>query len=48
MMTRQLPIIAVASAPGKAGVGIVRISGKNLTPIIQALFQKAPSPRQAN
>jgi len=48
MMTRQLPIIAVASAPGKAGVGVVRISGKNLTPIIQALFQKALSPRQAN
>jgi tRNA modification GTPase len=47
-MTRQLPIIAVASAPGKAGVGVVRISGKNLTPIIQALFQKALSPRQAN
>lgn len=48
MMTRQLPIIAVASAPGKAGVGVVRISGKNLTPIIQALFQKALNPRQAH
>ncbi len=48
MMTRQLPIIAVASAPGKAGVGIVRISGKNLTPIIQALFQKALNPRQTH
>ena len=48
MMTRQLPIIAVASAPGKAGVGVVRISGKNLKAIIQALFQKALNPRQAN
>lgn len=48
MMTRQLPIIAVASAPGKAGVGVVRISGKNLKAIIQALFQKALIPRQAN
>jgi tRNA modification GTPase len=48
MMTRQLPIIAVASAPGKAGVGVVRISGKNLKAIIQALFQKELNPRQAN
>lgn len=48
MMTRQLPIIAVASAPGKAGVGVVRLSGKNLSPIIHALFQKALVPRQAN
>lgn len=48
MMTRQLPIIAVASAPGKAGVGVVRISGKNLKAIIQALFQKTLNPRQAN
>lgn len=48
MMSRQLPIIAVATAPGKAGVGVVRISGKNLTAIIQALFEKALNPRQAN
>jgi tRNA modification GTPase len=48
MMTRQLPIIAVASAPGKAGVGIVRISGQNLNAFIHALFQKALNPRQAN
>lgn len=48
MMTRQLPIIAIATAPGKAGVGVVRISGKNLAPIIQAFFQKALQPRQAS
>ncbi len=48
MMTRQLPIIAVATAPGKAGVGVVRISGKNLTAIIHALFQKELNPRRAN
>ncbi|WP_174222324.1 tRNA uridine-5-carboxymethylaminomethyl(34) synthesis GTPase MnmE [Polynucleobacter necessarius] len=47
-MTRKLPIIAVATAPGKAGVGVVRISGENLAPIIQALFQKILNPRQAN
>jgi tRNA modification GTPase len=47
MMTRKLPIIAVATAPGKAGVGVVRISGQNLKPIIKALFQKELVPRQA-
>ena len=48
MMTRKLPIIAVATAPGKAGVGIIRISGPHLGAIIQALFQKNLPPRQAN
>lgn len=48
MMTRKLPIIAVATAQGKAGVGVVRISGQNLQPITSALFQKKLSPRQAN
>ena len=48
MMTRQLPIIAIATAPGKAGIGVVRISGKNLGAIIQALFEQPLQPRQAN
>ena len=48
MMTRKLPIIAVATAPGKAGVGVIRISGPQLLPMAQALFQKALTPRQAN
>ena len=48
MMTRKLPIIAVATAPGKAGVGVVRISGHNLKSITKALFQKELSPRQAS
>ena len=48
MMTRKLPIIAVATAPGKAGVGVIRISGKNLSAMTSALFQKNLSPRQAN
>ena len=47
-MTRKLPIIAVATSPGRAGVGIIRISGQNLAPIASALFQKSLSPRQAN
>ena len=47
-MTRKLPIIAVATAPGKAGVGVIRISGQNLNAIAAALFQKKLAPRQAN
>lgn len=48
MMTRKLPIIAIATAPGRAGVGVIRISGQNLQPIANALFQKNLVPRQAN
>lgn len=48
MMTRKLPIIAVATAPGKAGVGVIRISGQNLSAIASALFEKKLSPREAN
>lgn len=47
-MTRKLPIIAVATAPGKAGVGVIRISGQNLGSIANSLFQKRLSPREAN
>ena len=48
MMTRALPIIAVATAPGRAGVGVIRISGKNLGPLTKALFQKNLPARHAN
>ena len=48
MMTRKLPIIAVATAPGKAGVGVIRISGPQLLVLSEALFQKALPPRQAS
>lgn len=47
MMTRKLPIIALATAPGRAGVGVVRISGPQLQNIIWALFKKTLTPRQA-
>lgn len=47
-MTRKLPIIAVATAPGKAGVGVIRISGQNLSSIANSLFQKTLSPREAS
>ena len=48
MMTRKLPIIALATAPGKAGVGVIRISGPQLLPMATALFNKALRPRQAS
>ena len=48
MMTRKLPIIAVATAPGKAGVGVIRISGPQLLPMANALFHRALPPRQTN
>lgn len=38
------PIAAIATAPGRGGVGIVRISGKDLTPLIEALFGKPDQP----
>ena len=31
------PIAAIATAPGRGGIGVVRVSGKNLVPMIQAL-----------
>ena len=32
------PIVAIATAPGRGGIGVVRISGKNLNEITQNLF----------
>lgn len=32
------PIVAIATAPGRGGIGVVRISGRDLAPIIQALL----------
>ena len=41
------PILAIATAPGRGAVGIVRVSGKNLSPLIDALFGRSLAPRQA-
>lgn len=40
-------IAAIATPPGKGGIGIVRISGPRVPDIIQALFQKQLPPRRA-
>ncbi len=47
-MTRKVPIIAIATAPGRAGVGVIRISGPDLSRISKALFQKVLRPREAH
>ncbi len=40
-------IVAVATAPGQAGVGVVRLSGGNCKAIAQAICGKLPEPRMA-
>src|SRR5438105_4781226 len=41
------PIVAVATAPGRGGVGIVRVSGRDLAPVIAALCGRTLAPRHA-
>jgi tRNA modification GTPase len=41
------PILAIATAPGRGAVGIVRVSGKNLATLIQTLFGRALPAREA-
>jgi tRNA modification GTPase len=41
------PIIAIATAPGRGAVGIVRVSGKNLNGLVLALCGRALKPREA-
>lgn len=41
------PIVAIATAPGRGAVGIVRISGKTIAPLVEALCGRALIPRQA-
>jgi tRNA modification GTPase len=42
------PIAAIATAPGRGGIGIVRLSGKNLAPVINAVCGTSPlQPRHA-
>jgi tRNA modification GTPase len=44
----QDPIVAIATAPGRGAVGIIRISGKALASIIQTLCGRSLQPRQAS
>ena len=41
------PIVAIATAPGRGAVGMVRVSGKDLSAIIAVVCNKALQPRHA-
>ena len=40
-------IVAIATAPGRGAVGIVRVSGRDVTPLARALTGRALAPRVA-
>lgn len=42
------PIIAIATAPGRGGIGVIRISGTKLEPFIAQLFDAPLTPRHAH
>src|SRR5438105_5941699 len=42
------PIAAIATAPGRGAVGIVRVSGAALAPVIEALCGRSLKPRHAS
>ena len=42
------PIAAIATAPGRGAVGIVRVSGKGLAPLVRALCGRDLKPREAS
>lgn len=44
----QDPIAAIATAPGRGAVGIVRVSGRGLAPFVQGLLGRPLQPRQAH
>ncbi|HEY3048464.1 MAG TPA: tRNA uridine-5-carboxymethylaminomethyl(34) synthesis GTPase MnmE [Polaromonas sp.] len=41
------PIVAIATAPGRGAVGIVRVSGKDIAPVIAAVCGRPLAARQA-
>jgi tRNA modification GTPase len=41
-------IAAVATPPGRGGIGVVRVSGKNLQPLAQRIIGYIPKPRHAS
>jgi len=41
-------IVAIATPPGRGGVGVIRISGKNLAKLIEAILRKQLKPRHAH
>ncbi len=49
MQSTRDPIAAIATAPGRGGIGVVRVSGANLQPVIVALLGREElTPRHAH
>lgn len=48
MLLNSQPIVAIATAPGRGGIGVVRVSGPHLGPFIFKLLGKNLSPRHAH
>ncbi|MFZ6771760.1 tRNA uridine-5-carboxymethylaminomethyl(34) synthesis GTPase MnmE [Undibacterium sp. SXout7W] len=49
MIYDPIPIVAIATAPGRGGIGVVRISGKDLSGIVTAMFGSTRfTPRHAS
>lgn len=46
MLPKSDIIAAVATAPGKGGIGVVRISGRDLVDIAASIIGKLPAPRR--
>jgi len=44
----QTPIVAIATAPGRGGIGVVRVSGPNLSALVHVLFGRELKPRHAH
>ena len=47
-MTDNAPIAAIATAPGRGGIGVVRVSGAGLGPVIEAVLGRPLRPRHAH
>ena len=47
-MSDYAPIAAIATAPGRGGIGAVRVSGGNLSPLMLRLFKRVLTPRHAH
>ncbi|WP_052041977.1 tRNA uridine-5-carboxymethylaminomethyl(34) synthesis GTPase MnmE, partial [Ralstonia solanacearum] len=44
---RTVPIAAIATAPGRGGIGVVRVSGPDVRAVMQAVCGRLLQPRQA-
>ena len=47
-MSAYAPIAAIATAPGRGGIGVVRVSGADLSGLVRRLFQRDLVPRHAH